>query len=388
MNRCILHVGMPKTGTSSIQETLYFGLKDPNFAYFSAGEVNGTRMLWTVAAQGNLPSHHWHWRVTDERFAIRKKKRYRRMLCDQLHRARRRQKTLILSGEDCWNWEAPQIQQFLKLLSENQTDVQVIAYVRPWKSFLESNFQEMVKGRTQFIKSDPSVSPLPPIQPIHPKRIDYRLTIESLESNFGKENLILRKYEPKDFPNGCVVRDFCNQTGASIAPNSVRRSNDSIGLNAVRMLYAYKSFGHPEIQFPQLAIWQHFQLTLALRDMPDTPFRFHSEITNPILEPYLEQIPWLEDRLGGSFREDFEKHDDSPCIRSMEDFFRFDETSLRWLASRTKCQFPKRLQGEQTAKEVAKMIHFLRHQIPHPTHIAMSFRRFVGRAWMRSLYSR
>ena len=35
MERCILHVGMPKTGTSSIQETLYHGLKDPRFRYIS-----------------------------------------------------------------------------------------------------------------------------------------------------------------------------------------------------------------------------------------------------------------------------------------------------------------------------------------------------------------
>jgi hypothetical protein len=37
-----LHIGMPKTGSTSIQETLYYELKDTDFVYCSFGEVIGS----------------------------------------------------------------------------------------------------------------------------------------------------------------------------------------------------------------------------------------------------------------------------------------------------------------------------------------------------------
>ena len=388
MNRCVLHIGMPKTGTSSIQDTLYFGLKDPRFSYFSAGEVNGSRMLWTLYSKEKPPFHLWRRNVENVQYARKLQVRYQRLLTHQLKRASLQHRTLILSGEDSWVWDEGQIKQFIELLSTEQTKAQVIAYIRPWKGFLESNFQQIMKGRTIFLQRDPRGTAPLPIKPNEPTKIDYQKTIETLDAHFGNENVILRKFDPKDFQDGCVVQDFCNQIGVSIASNSIRRSNDSIGLNAVRMLYAYKSFGQEETWFRELATWQHFQLTLALAEMPDTPFRLHSEMTNPIIEPYLTQIPWLEDRLGVSFQEDFEKHDNSPCIRTKEDYFRFEEPSLMWLATQTKCSMPSSLHGEHTAKEVAKMIHILRHRFPPVMNVAMSLKRIGERAWFRWLYGR
>lgn len=45
VTRCWLHIGMPKTGTSSIQETLYYELIDPGFVYCGFGEINGSYAL-------------------------------------------------------------------------------------------------------------------------------------------------------------------------------------------------------------------------------------------------------------------------------------------------------------------------------------------------------
>ena len=45
MAACILHVGMPKTGTTSIQESLYHGLDDPAFRYIGLGWTNSASYL-------------------------------------------------------------------------------------------------------------------------------------------------------------------------------------------------------------------------------------------------------------------------------------------------------------------------------------------------------
>lgn len=46
--RCILHVGTTKTGSSSIQESLYFHLRSRDFQYCSLGDVNGDHSMATI----------------------------------------------------------------------------------------------------------------------------------------------------------------------------------------------------------------------------------------------------------------------------------------------------------------------------------------------------
>lgn len=54
MKRCILHIGMPKTGTSSIQHFLFYGLKDARFQYFSFGEVDSCRGIGNIFMENPL----------------------------------------------------------------------------------------------------------------------------------------------------------------------------------------------------------------------------------------------------------------------------------------------------------------------------------------------
>ncbi len=48
---CVLHVGMPKTGSSSIQSTLFFGLDNTSHRYIGFGEINGSRALKTLVGE-------------------------------------------------------------------------------------------------------------------------------------------------------------------------------------------------------------------------------------------------------------------------------------------------------------------------------------------------
>ena len=57
MLTCILHIGMPKTGTSSIQDSMYFGLSDPRFQYISFGGSNSVMVLTPLF--NALPENAW-----------------------------------------------------------------------------------------------------------------------------------------------------------------------------------------------------------------------------------------------------------------------------------------------------------------------------------------
>lgn len=98
MKQCILHVGMPKTGTSSIQESLHYGLTDPAFHYCSLGGVNVTRSIFTLFAQAP-EKHHTH-----RGWSAAQIERERKQLHRQLEKviATTGNATLIFSAESCW----------------------------------------------------------------------------------------------------------------------------------------------------------------------------------------------------------------------------------------------------------------------------------------------
>lgn len=102
MGRCILHFGMQKTGSSSIQDTLFYGLDDPIYRYFSAGEINGSRMLYTLTAGDSLANFYWGRSANGESFVKQRKEYYHRKLRRAMDRVRSDGGTLVLSGEDGW----------------------------------------------------------------------------------------------------------------------------------------------------------------------------------------------------------------------------------------------------------------------------------------------
>lgn len=376
---CILHVGMPKTGSSSIQQSLFFERRNRRYRYYSAGEINGSRMLWTVATPGNPALHHWMKRV-DPEFLDRKRRRYLAGMERQLLSAHKGGSMCVFSGEDAWDFSESQVRQLKELFLNWNVPVRVIIYLRTWKEFLESNYQQ----RLQLATVRPQLPPAQPdFAPVNIGKLDYQQRITLFDQCFGQENVLVRKFDPGEFPGGCVVRDFCRQIGLTMDSSKIRRANESIGLNAVKMLHAYKLYGTQETSWLAITEAQHHQMILCLRKMPDTPFWIHSQVAKPILEPLQDQISWLEKRLKSSFREDVHRHDSDRCIRSREDLFTFDHASLQWLAAQSRSPMPSSHEGEGTAKRVATMIHRLRHQIPSVRNLQDIAGRCVERMFAR-----
>ena len=48
MSGCVFHFGMHKTGSSSIQNSLYHGLGDPAFHYADLGQPNASARIVTA----------------------------------------------------------------------------------------------------------------------------------------------------------------------------------------------------------------------------------------------------------------------------------------------------------------------------------------------------
>lgn len=159
--------------------------------------------------------------------------------------------------------------------------------------------------------------------------------------------------------NGCAVQDFCQTLGIQFHPNAVIRSNESLGLDAVRFLGAYNRF-IPGANRTRLG--DRFLLIQALEALNGDPVRFHSELMAPLAEEMEREVANLQAGYGIYLAEDLKASDRGPCIREEADLFRFNQASLDWLAAQSGSPRIQARHGEAVAREVAHQVDRLRRR--------------------------
>ena len=350
MLTCILHIGMPKTGTSSIQDSMYFGLSDPRFQYISFDGSNSVMVLTPLF--NALPENAWAFVYRG--WTSQQIEAYKSQILPDLEHLIEQSKAkgaaLIFSAELCWYWKQEEFEHFRNFMADRGYQVHVFAYIRPWKEWLESMFQQKIKYNVFHTFEIYLVENI--------RCIDYRTGIQVLEGVFGASQVQVHKYDPNTFPDRCVVRHFCQQTGIPFDPIQIRRSNDSLKLPALQFLYAYNKFG-PTQEMGDHAMAAKNRLLGILASLQGPALRIHASLIEPIIQDVVEQRAWLEQRLSASFKENLYQHDASTCIREESDLFNFDPAAVVWLAAVTGNTPVMPTDGVSAAQQIATQMHQL-----------------------------
>lgn len=328
MVRCILHTGMPKTGTSSIQESLYFGLRDKKFRYIDFGhaQTNACRAMATMFTEDPGSFYYHRQRGVTSEAIDRDRVRCHRVLEREIARGRRCKNTLVISAENIWEMQRRELESLRQVMDVLTCEVKVVAYVRPWVAWLQSEFQQRVKmGISHALLS-----------PIARQVLDYQTRVELFEEVFGRENVEIRVFLPEGGPEGCSVQDFCKSQGIDFDAHRVRRSNDSMSLPALQFLYTYRKLG-PGFGHGRLALLKDWVLRNLLEELHGPAVRFSAELFAPLYVELESQMGWLEERFGVAFAQACRSEGlaDAEKIRSEEDLFRYSEDSLEWLCGLT-----------------------------------------------------
>jgi hypothetical protein len=341
---CILHVGMPRTGASSIQESLYYGLDNPETLYFSFAETKATATINALFAAD--PSDDPRVRMlgwSPERFAEFQRTAEQK-LWQALSVATSTHSSLYLSAENCW------MMPEAELLAVR---IRVVAYLRPRHDWLESRFQDhIVRGGRSFRITPQNVAVL-----------DYAERIRVLERVFGGARVELFPYAPHQFPDGCVVRHFRKNYQLDLETEKIRRSQGSLSLPAFRLLYAYRQF-IPQRRGSHAALRQNALLVKQLSSLAGPPLRLHADLVSPVLEPLQGQRSVISQRLRLEFPETWHHRADEEAIRSEQDLLTFCDQSLEWLCTVSRTRGIRRGTPEQTAQQVAERVEKLRSSIP------------------------
>lgn len=343
MKRCILHIGMHKTGSSSIQQSLKnFASKDFRYA----------RLLKTPNHSGAIiqafsESIRNQWRGSDHPIYGQKDiaQRVKARLEKQLKRAKA--DTLIVSGEGIPSLTLKEIDALKQFIGKYVSQTIVVCYIRLPESYMNSAAQQRIKAGLDAFD----------FSAFYPS---YRDRLEKFDQLFGQENVKLWTFNSKLLKNGCVVSDFCARFGIDIPSEDIVRVNESLSLNALSLLYSYHKHARNSADLINEDSKSYALLVQSLVDLKGGKFRLSPELIAPIIKKNYSDIDWMEQRLGESLKVPIAPIES--YVSSESDLLSPSDAAIHWLLEKLDNSYSQ-LHTEDISLAVAKHVHLLRQKL-------------------------
>lgn len=329
MSTCYLHIGMHKTGSSSIQRNLARLLDDDNtiYARFSFPDdlkaydqrkklpANHSYLLRSVFSKKLLPARVLALNpVYKEKDSLRKS--MRRFF------AKHKGKNVLISAEGLVLLKEQELIRLQRFLSRFFDEIQVFAYVREPSGYIPSAYQQVLKLQWKSFN-------------FRDYELNYRSKLEKFFNVFSHDAVHLRFFDPKGFEGNCAVRDFSSWLGLEINREGIENANESLSREAVQIIYAYRYHerGHEKRYSSQDAFYRaERQIMRLVMRVSGNRFCLHRCIIEPILVRNKSDINWLEDKLGvKSFNSKLAE--DKHCIAGESDLLQVKVSKLYDLIS-------------------------------------------------------
>ena len=212
---CIIHIGMHKTGSSSLQATLK-GYYDSATHYANLGIANHSMPLVTLfKARPENYGIHKQWGRTPQQISEMKTD-FAAKLDETIAATQQR---MILSGEGLSARLDPlEVAHLAEHLRKFFDRIQVIAYVRDFASFAPSSFQEKVKTGKDFFE-------VPPAR--------YRKRFRGWVEAIAPEDITFVPY------TGATVDDFFERYSLDRSLSRSSTQNVSLSAPALALLFAF-----------------------------------------------------------------------------------------------------------------------------------------------------
>lgn len=231
-----LHVGLPKTGSSSIQYFLASnakklfkkGLHYPNLF----GEVENTLKVKIGSGNGHAISRV----LTGAKKGTKGQtaKTVFAVLSKALIRAEGRD--LLISSEGLYKISSKKhIERIHEIAKSHGYSIKVIIYLRRQDQALTSIYNQKVKRHRQTSSLVNWVSEFYKKE----ERLKFYSLLERLSSQYGKENIIPRVFERQQLKNNDLIYDFCSVLGIEMSKDFVRsigKKNPSLSEKSVELM--------------------------------------------------------------------------------------------------------------------------------------------------------
>ena len=341
--RCILHFGMHKTGSTSIQATFFrLNQNDLPWTYLNAGVPNSSEPLLNMfmehpeAYQFNIKKGLDRDKIESNRKVFFKRFEEQIAASD---------KDFLLSAEGISELSEAELGRLSEWLGRFAGEVLLVGYVRPPRAYMESGFQQNVKGGQGIFN----------LQNLYPH---YQKRFGKFEVVFGREAVHYWVFDTSSFPGGCVVRDFATRLGAKLADKQVVRVNEGLSREALSILYCYRKCGGAYGVGPGV-IRENQNVITKLSELKGHKVRFSPDLVREVLLANQLDVKWMEERLGKPFAEDIEARSEFD-IANEDDLLKCSPESLEKL--RQWVGVPSS-EPANTPQQVAKLLGQLRRAL-------------------------
>jgi len=277
--KLILHIGPPKTGTSSLQETLFqhrdqllaHGYNYPGFGRHAKMQV--------------LPGHHG---IPD---LLRRENQMPPGVLDNLKLVPE-DHTVVFSSENFAHMNSIQVRTLIESLQP--AEVEVIYYVRRWDQLLPSAWQELVKhGQSlsylEYLNRQISA-------PRASIFLNYMITLDHWSKIVGVRNIRIFSYDNVLAGGQDIVQHFCRRVlNLELVTEVPRQDNprqtvaNSETLRQLNRLYFGSKTPSPELRFRLEQLRDQLQDPLGQLEEIYRPHVTQAQLCAPLVFANLEQ---------------------------------------------------------------------------------------------------
>jgi hypothetical protein len=292
--RLILHIGMHKTGTTSIQNELSKSrdiLEKHKVHYPVFRQANHSLNFGPLFVDNpNISELFKNAGVYGEKAIEAEKNRLQEMWIKEFERFDG--KDFIISGEQLSLLSHDGVRRLRAFVAPYFDDVKIIVYVREPLSFLRSAMQQRIKGGKRY-------SHLPKL---------YKSRIIHYVQEFGDENVIVRPFLSEAFAGGDLFTDFFASLGIDVdlGLSFEDKSNEALGINSLRMLTEYnKRYPYlvdDKINEKRGLVSNRGYFFSILRRVCDDKYDLDFEVTEQMAKELNEEVRYVNNYLPAEFK--------------------------------------------------------------------------------------
>lgn len=294
--RTLVHFGMPKTGTTTLQRTFALNaeLLRSKGVYYPTGlqssSANHRIVAFCVMDPGSYPRHMREFQAPEVSETLF------RELDDTIHAelARQRPAVLLLSSETLFvKIKKHKSKKYYDWLHGFGGTVDLVAYLRSPVSAYLAACQQKLRASSR----------IKPVKP-HP----YRRVIQSYGQVFLGHSIALFPFERNKLSNGDIVEDFCVRHLGDCAIDGARLvraddSNTSLSAEAMALVMLYRRHFLPDMDD---VYTPGSKKLIALMRAADAALGAAKPVLRPAIRPMVEAIAaddllWLRDHHGFVF---------------------------------------------------------------------------------------